>query len=117
MTRCTFVRHNTRVSVYFTLLVVLTDAAAWPILKISQFSQLKPVFDTINKELDYIYFTIIIRDYSYLLQLPVYMWSKWPIIYIYNSLYKAKSIVEWKINVENISNSSYSMANQNKSSS
>ena len=39
--RCTFVRHNSRLSVYFTLLVVLTDASSWPLTKLPTFAKLK----------------------------------------------------------------------------
>ena len=72
MRRCLFARHSTRLSVLFTLLVVLTDSGkifakflsfcywvlsskifqkvGWPLVKLPSFSKLKPIFDNVIRQ-------------------------------------------------------------------
>ena len=81
-------------------MVVLTDASAWPIIKHPQLAQLKPVFDSLNKErlVNYIY-----KGFQVCEKVP--------------SSEKAKPITTWRNDFENFPTSSYSLADKNKSSS
>ena len=50
MRRCQFARHAPRLSVLFTALVMLTDASNWPLIKMTQFVPLKPIFANVLRQ-------------------------------------------------------------------
>ena len=50
MRRCQFARHAPRLSVLFTALVMLTESSSWPLIKMAQFSALKPIFSNVLRQ-------------------------------------------------------------------